>query len=117
PPGPKWPRSPKQPRGKLPTRAMTHGRHSWPWRNIEPAHYCRSRQKHLQHAIHLGKVLHPHQLTGTIERVEYIDPRKNGDVSDGVVRSHHPIAPREVAIEHAEQPLRFPDITVARPLV
>src|SRR4029077_5420438 len=57
------------------------------------------------------------EIRGAVEADEIAHPGKHRHVGNSVGIAHEPAAPLEAQVEHAQQPLRFCDVAIARALV
>src|SRR5690625_4671397 len=70
-----------------------------------------------QYALHLVKGLELNQRPGLIKLYQVFNPGKNGDISNGVLRTHDPVLVLQMLIQHGEQPFGLIQIAVAGTLV
>ncbi|CAM2168521.1 hypothetical protein BLAT2472_10893 [Burkholderia latens] len=97
--------------------AARNSRASVACRDIEPARNGRTRDERVERSRDMPELAEADEIARLVEADEVAHPREDRDVGDRVRIAHHPVAVREMRVEHAEQPLRFGDVTVARTLV
>ena len=95
-------------------RGARQGHSLGSFRNPEPAHHRRPRQKSLQRAADMREFREADQLARSIEGDQIIDPRERRHIRNGVSIPEDPGSIRETPVKHSEQALRFGNVAVAR---
>jgi hypothetical protein len=59
--------------------------------------------KRRQHALDVGELVELHQLAGAVEANQVAHPREDGDIGNGVLIAHDPLAAGQALLQHRQQ--------------
>src|SRR5690606_8442373 len=89
----------------------------WPRRHVEARPARRPGKAAIEPGKDRGEAVDADKRACLVEIAQRPHPRKDGDIGNGVVVAHHPLAAGEPALEHAEKAPGLAGIAVARALV
>ena len=69
-------------------------------RNRQTPDHCRASPKHVQHTLHVGELAKLHEVARAVETNQVAHPGQDGDVGNGVLVAHHPLAAGQALVQH-----------------